>query len=539
MIKLSMLIYRAIKEYYKKDGKQPALVYMGRTFTYDELFEGIEDAAERLAGFVRAGDVATLCMPNVPECVFCFYALNRLGVTAHMVHPLAPLNQIKKFMAAAKSSLLVTLSINLGKYSALQQEYPIISVHPARSLGAFKRFVFDRKVGPYKGVKVNIYDYDEVKKHALPKEPTNVGGAGVYLHSGGTSGEPKIIELSDSAVNALGYRGLEALGLPDARGMHMLAVVPMSHGYGLTMGVHTTLIYGAVSVLMPKFDPKAAVKLIKKNKLQFLVGVPNLYRALLKQKGFNGAALKNIYIGYVGGDVAPQALLDEFNSRMESAGARARLFEGYGLTETTNVCIVNNYDHNRKGSLGKPFKGLDAVILDCESEGEIKVLPAGEKGELAVAGDILMNGYLDNAEETKAVFVEIDGKRFVRTGDCCYIDGDGYVYFVQRIKRIIKISGISVYPRQIEESAEELPGITGACAVEYKDNGKTKIALYLTGAKPDAESVRKKIENDLSHYAVPTLVEYIDAIPMTPMMKADTLALTALAEKKIGGAETK
>lgn len=527
-----MLIYRAIKEYYKKDGASPALMYMGKTFSYDELFAGIEDAAGRLAGFVRAGDVATLCMPNTPECVFCFYALSRLGVTVQMVHPLAPLNQIKKYMAAASSKLLVTLSINLGKYSSLQQEYPIISVHPARSLGTLKRFVFDRKVKPYKGVKINIFDYDDVKKCALPKEPQRDDTrTGVYLHSGGTSGEPKIIELSDAAVNALGYRGLEALGLSDARGMHMLAVVPMSHGYGLTMGVHTTLIYGAVSVLMPKFDVKAAVKLIKKNKLQFLVGVPNLYRALLKQKGFNGKALKNIYIGYVGGDAVPQSLLDEFNTRMEKAGASARLFEGYGLTETTNVCIVNNYSHNRKGSIGKPFVGLDAVILDSDG----RVLPTGEKGELAIAGDILMNGYLDNEQETADVFVDIDGKKFVRTGDLCYIDGDGYVYFIQRIKRIIKISGISVYPRQIEESVAELPGVTGACAVEYKDNGKTKIALYMTGAQIDADIVRKKVESDLSHYAMPTIVEHIDAIPLTPMMKADTLALSALAEKKYGG----
>ncbi len=526
-----MLIYQAIKDYYKKDGASPALAYLGRTFSYDELYRGIDDAAMRLSAYVKAGDVATICMPNTPECVFCFYALSRIGAIAHMVHPLAPLNQMKKYMAAANSKLLITLSINLEKYSSLQQDIPIISVHPARSLGAFKRFIFDRKVKPYEGVGVNITDFDDVEKCALPPEPVRDDThTGVYLHSGGTSGEPKIIELSDAAVNALGYRGLEALGLPDARGMYMLAVVPMSHGYGLTMGVHTTLIYGAVSSLMPKFDVKSAVKLIKKNRMHFLVGVPNLYRALLKQKGFNGAALKNIYIGYVGGDVAPQKLLDEFNTRMENAGAKGRLFEGYGLTETTNVCIVNNYDHNRKGSLGKPFVGLDAVVLE---PGGDTVLAAGEKGELAIAGDTLMNGYLDNAEENAATFVEINGKKFVRTGDYGYIDADGYVYFIQRLKRIIKISGISVFPREIEQSAIEIPGITGACAVEYKDRGKTKIALYLTGAHIDPQIVRDKIASDLSHYAMPTVIEFIDAIPQTPMMKADTLALTAMTEARV------
>lgn len=523
-------MYNTIKNYYKKQSDSPALLYMGKTFTYARLFKEIDIAAGKLCNYVKAGDVVTVCMPNTPECVFCFYAINRLGAVAHMVHPLAPFNQIKKFMAAAGSKLLVTLSVNLQKYAPLSRQYPIISVHPARTLGALKRKLFDIKVKPYKGDMTGITDYDDVKVAELPPEQAADGdAAAVYLNSGGTGGEPKIIEISANAVNALGNRGLEALDLNDARGMYMLAVVPMSHGYGLTMGVHTTLTYGAVSVLMPKFDAKLTVKLIKKNKMHFLVGVPNLFRALLKQKGFNGKALKNIYVGYIGGDVAPQSLLDEFNDRMRAAGANGRLFEGYGLTETTNVCVVNNYKYNRRGSLGKPFKGLTAAIADPHSD---RLLAPGEKGEILIAGDTLMIGYLNNAEETAKAFCVIDGKKYVRTGDYGYIDEDGFLYFVQRLKRIIKISGMSVFPREIEASAMELSGITGACAVEYHDNGKTKIALYLTGNRVPEQAVKTKIASDLSHYAMPTIVEFIDKIPLTPMMKADTLALSARADKK-------
>ncbi|MDE5592352.1 MAG: acyl--CoA ligase [Clostridiales bacterium] len=530
-----MYMYQTIKDYYKKDADSPALLYMGKTFTYARLFEEIDVAARKLATYVKEGDVATVCMPNTPECVFCFYALNRLGVIAHMVHPLAPLNQIKKYMAAAKSKLLITLSINLAKYAPLTSEYPIISVHPARTLGIVKRKLFDIAVKPYKGDTTGITDYDAVPTAALPPLPDRDGeSAGVYLNSGGTSGEPKIIVLSDNAVNALGNRGLEALNLDDARGMYMLAVVPMSHGYGLTMGVHTTLTYGGVSVLMPKFDAKLAVKLIKKNKLHFLVGVPNLFRALLKQKGFNGKALRNIYVGYIGGDVAPQTLLDEFNDRMQGAGASGRLFEGYGLTETTNVCVVNNYKYNRRGSLGKPFVGLTAAIAEPETN---NLLPAGEKGEILIAGDTLMTGYLNNDEETEKVFTVIDGVKYVRTGDYGYMDEDGFLYFVQRLKRIIKISGMSVFPRDIEASAMELDGVTGACAVEYKDKGKTKIALYLTGTPVPEQKIKDKIATDLSRYAMPTIVEFIDKIPLTPIMKADTLALSARAAKTAEGGE--
>ena len=532
-------MYDTIKNYYKqKDMNGPALLYMGKTFTYAQLFDEIDVAARKLSSYVKAGDVVTVCMPNTPECVFCFYAINRIGAIAHLVHPLAPLNQIKKFMTAAKSKLLVTLSINLEKYAPLAKDYPIISVHPAHSLGPIKRKLFDIKVKPYKGDMTGITDYDDVPLAQMPQEPVRDGDlASVYLNSGGTGGEPKIIELSDNAINALGNRGLEALDLSDARGMYMLAVVPMSHGYGLTMGVHTTLTYGAVSVLMPKFDAKLTVKLIKKNKLHFLVGVPNLYRALLRQKGFNGKALRNIYVGYIGGDSCPQSLLDEFNKRMEEAGASGRLFEGYGLTETTNVCVVNNYKNNRRGSLGKPFGGLTAVIVEPNTD---KLLPHGEKGEILISGDTLMNGYLNNPEETEKAFIEIDGKKYVRTGDFGYMDDDGFLYFTQRLKRIIKISGMSVYPREIEASATELDGVTGACAVEYSDKGKTKIALYLTGTPIAEQTIKDKIAADLSHYAMPTIVEFIDSIPLTPIMKADTLALTDRANKtvsKSGGGE--
>lgn len=530
-----MLLYDSIKEYYAKDGKSTALLYMGKKYTYDELYANIELTARKLSAFVKEGDVATVCMPNTPEAVFCFYALNRLGAVVQMVHPLAPHNQLKKYMAATKSKLLVTLSINLEKYAPLAAEYPIISIHPALSLGKIKTFFFDRMVKPYKGDMTGITKLEDLRAGELPPPPKRgPETTGVYLHSGGTSGEPKIIELSDAAIMSLGNRGLEALVTDDARGMYMLATIPMSHGFGLTMCVQTTLTFGAVCVLMPKFDADEAVKLIAKNKLHFLVGVPNLYRALLKRKKFNGDILKNLYVGYIGGDVAPQALLDEFNGRLEKAGSKARLFEGYGLTETVNVCAVNTYKYNRRGSLGKMLSGLTAAVIDHETN---KILPAGEKGELIVTGDTLMRGYLDDPDETAKVFVTIDGVKYVRTGDYGYMDEDGYLYFVQRLKRIIKISGISVFPKDIEASALELDGVTGACAVDYSDNGKTKIALYLTGAKQDVEKVKAKIATDLSHYAMPTLVKTIDEIPLTPIMKADTITLSkrALSDAREAG----
>ncbi len=525
-----MLLYEMLNGYCDKDPKSQALLYMGKSISYGAMFAAIDEAAAKLSAIVKEGDVVTVCMPNTPECVYCFYAINRLGAIAHMVHPLAPLNQLKKFMAGAKSKLLITLSINLDKYGPLAADYPIISIHPALSLSPILRALFDVKVKPYKGDMTNIIRYDGMPVGALPEKPVRDGGTtGVYLHSGGTGGEPKIIELSDDSVNSLARRGAEALETSDVKDKYMLAALPMFHGFGLTMCIHSILIHGGVSVLMPKFDPKLCVKLIKKNKLHFIIGVPSLFRALLKQKGFCGKALRNIYLAFVGGDCAPQDLLDEFNGRMESVGATGRLYEGYGLTETVTVCAVNNNGHNRRGSMGYMLSDLKAVIVEPDGTAP---LPVGTKGEIAIGGDTLMIGYLDNPQENARVFFETNGERYVRTGDYGYMDSDGYLYFIQRLKRIIKISGISVYPKEIETSMLEMSGVTGACAVEYKADGKTRIALYYTGEQHDAGEIRSKVEADLSRYAVPTIVERIDAIPMTPVMKADTIALTARAEER-------
>lgn len=530
-----MLLYQMLEGFTHKNGTDGALWYMGKRLSYDTLKAEIDDAARRLAPLVKAGEVATICMPNTPECVYCFYALNRIGAIAHMVHPLSPVNQLKKFMASAKSKLLITLSIRLGEYAPLSAEYPIISVHPARSLSAVKRKLFDLKVKPYKGDMYNITLYGALPLGEMPQEPARADAStGVYLHSGGTGGEPKIIEVPDCAINALARRGLEALDASDAHGKYMLAALPMFHGFGLSMCVHAILTHGGVSVLMPKFDAKTAVKLIKKNRLHYLVGVPALYRGILRRKEFKGAGLRNMYIGFVGGDCAPQDLLDAFNERLESAGAKARLFEGYGLTETVAHCAVNNFKHFRRGSMGYPMSDLKIKAVEPQSGNP---LPAGENGEIVVSGDTVMNGYLDNADENARAFITIDGDKYVRTGDFGHIDSDGFLYFVQRLKRIIKIAGISVYPKEIEYSAMELDGVTGACAVEYKKDGKTFIALFYTGEKKDECEIKNKIERDLSRYAVPTTVRRIETIPMTAYTKADAVALEKLADKIANGGE--
>lgn len=509
----------------------PALYYKGKAFSYGTLLRSIDRLAAGLVRLgVRSGDAVTICMPNTPESVCALYAVNKIGAVAHLVHPLAPQKQLARFMEKVSSVLLITLNINLRQYAPLaaQLKLGIVSASPAQSLGALKRRLFD--FANRKDIVKCGIDYARLLKKDGVAEETATPDAAVYLHSGGTSGEPKVIALSSAAVNALVAKAPHILSFMDKlEGTSMLAVLPTFHGFGLAMGVHAPLVWGAVAALMPKFSTKETIDLIERGRLNYLIGVPALYEALLKNPRFCGEKLKNVRIAFIGGDSVMPDLLERFNTRMAEGGSSARLFEGYGLTETVTVCNVNLFDAVRAGSVGKPLPGIDVRIVD-DSGAEV---PTGETGEIWIAGDTLMNEYLGAAEETAEAFADLDGVKYVRTGDAGCVDADGFLYFKQRIKRIIKIAGISVYPSEIEAVASSL-GIEETCAVEGKsDMGKTTVELYLytSGARPSTEQVRQTILESLGKYAVPTVVEYLETpFPRTLVGKVDVNAF--LRQKK-------
>lgn len=521
-------LFAAVQAAAAKYPRLNALYYKGRYFDYATVLRETDALAAGLGKLgIRAGDVVTICMPNVPESIYALYAVNKLGAVAHLVHPLAPTAQLEKFMRKTGSKLLFVLSIALADYAPLATglQYGIVAVPPARSLGAVKNaaFNFINRKSIVKAQGVRFYNDIAVRNGHVEPYPYAERTA-VYLHSGGTSGEPKVIELSDFAVNALAERVPQILSFMDRlEGTAMLAVLPMFHGFGLAMGVHAPLAYGAVSVLMPKFSTKETLELLEKGRLNYLIGVPVLYEALLRKPAFSGDKLKNIKIAFIGGDCVQPDLLERFDTRMRENGSLARLFEGYGLTETVTVCNVNLFDACRAGSVGKPLPGLTCRIVDEAGQ----VLPAGEVGEILIGGDTLMTGYLNDADATAATFTELDGVRYVRTGDAGYLDADGYLYFKQRLKRIIKIAGISVYPSEIEAAAGSLPGIAEACAIEGKADGKTVIELYLVGEKLPEEEIRAAIERELGKYAVPRKIAWLPELPKTLIGKVDVKKVEA------------
>jgi long-chain acyl-CoA synthetase len=535
-MKVESTIYQALVKTASKYPHRKALLFRGKAITYERFIHRVDALSVGLTQFgLKKDDVITFAMPNIFEAVFGFYASTKLGLKCHMVHPITPVKQMRKYMKETSSKVLVVLDTFYNHYKDLKEDgVHIFLANPMNEFNPFMKIVYqmiNRK-------KLNSIKFDDQvqKFKTLYGEGTvnvtniNPKASAVYLHSGGTSGLPKTIELSHHAINYLASQAGYIMGSEDFENKHMLAVLPMFHGFGLCMGIHGMMVSGGVNTLMPKFDAKEAVKLISKNQINYIIGVPSLFESLLKQSGFDSPKMEHIDQTYVGGDYVSLDLKKRFDAQMKKNGSDARLLEGYGLTEVVTVCSVNTLrDHNPK-SVGKPVPGIEILIKDLESN---HILGPNEDGEIIVTGPTVMNGYLNDKEATENAFFSYDNKTWVRTGDLGHINKDGYLFFKQRLKRIIKVLGIPVLPGEIENLLMDYDQVSEVAAIGIPDKDKGNIVkLFIVWNDPKQsipfDEIKKIIKENISNYAIPKEMVVLDELPKTVIGKIDVLALEKL-----------
>ncbi|MBI9008777.1 MAG: acyl--CoA ligase [Tenericutes bacterium] len=534
-MKYNQSLYQSFNDTAKKYPERNALLFMGKYITY-KLFKAKVDALA--SGFtdlkITKGDTVTLAMPNVFEALFAFYALNKIGVICHMVHPLTPVIQMNKFMKQTKSNHLIIVNTFYNHFKNVLEEEntKLILVNPVEEFGLIKKIgykVINRK-------KLSGFEYSEriLKFSDLYKEGKSIAAkvdpkkTAFLLHSGGTSGTPKTIQLSNYAVNFLASEVPFIMGGNEFEDKHMLAVLPMFHGFGLCMGIHGMLIVGGVDTLMPKFNADEAVKLIKNNQINYIIGVPSLYEALLRHKQFRSPDVRNIKQAYIGGDYVAQDLKNRFDEVMEYYYSKARMLEGYGLTEVVTVSCVNTLNDSLENSVGKPLPGIDMAILNIENEKEFAKV--GADGEILVSGPTMMNGYLDDLEATASTIITVGDKKWVRTGDLGNIDVLGYVHFKQRLKRIIKVNGMPVLPSEIENflmSFEEVKEVSALGKADPLKGSIVKLFIaYNSGKKPFTEAeIKDMIKKNISVYAVPSQIVVLEELPKTIIGKTNVIEL--------------
>lgn len=493
-------LYTFMREYHPKDD-QLALKSRSHEMRFKKFFREIDRVAAGLYAMgVRRGDAVMLALPNILQNAVAVYACSRIGAVAAMIHPLYSPSEFASAVGRIAPKVVFLSDINLKKFSSL--------------VGGAKKVIC-----PYLS-----YGYIGLKRGGSFEAYEGDGEEAMfYMQSGGTSGAPKTIVLSSRAVNSMVHNLMLHLGDRFDERNRMLAVMPMFHGFGLCIGVHASLSLNMGCILMARFDVKKCAATIAKERVTTMLAVPRMIQKLLAYDKFRGDAVSSLQDVYVGGDTVPDELVNAFETRMRESGSDARLSPGYGLTETVTVCALTKRGEFIEGSLGNVIGDTRARIVDDD----LAPLPIGERGELLLTGGQLMSGYLGDDDATAAAMPVIDGERWVRTGDIFSVDEQGRLFFYGRKKRLIKISGMNVFPSDIEGAACELDFIREAVALEYLVDGKPFIRLLVEGQLSDEQKKQtiEHISRRLSKWNTPREVVCLDAFPRTAVGKTDIKTL--------------
>ncbi|MDR0782152.1 MAG: acyl--CoA ligase [Propionibacteriaceae bacterium] len=527
-----------------------AVIFMGRTLTFTELLAEVDKCASAFAAQgVTTGDSVLLSLPNVPEVVICFYALNKLGARAVMTHPLSSPTELKHYIAMTETRWVVTVDMFYPVFRDLAVEAGLEHILITRISGYLGKV---KKVGfaVTKGRKIPAVPDDPMVMHWKPFMASGVAPTGAYvrpiepddgcvvLFSGGTTDLPKGIELSSANFNALGVSMTAITGFccDDS----ILAILPAFHGFGLGLCIHTAMTVGACFILVPEFSADIYINNVIKYQPSYFAGVPTLFQALINNPKFPKARFDRLKGAYSGGDMLSPDLKRRFDEAIMAQGSKVELMEGYGLTESVTACAVSPRAAYRDNAMGIPIPGMSMKVVSPTTGEE---LPYNTEGEFCVTGPTLMKGYLKDPEATASTLrVHDDGQTWLHTGDIGRMDEDGYLYFMGRIKRMIKVSGVSVYPAQIEQILEDHPLVNRACVIGLPDEyqiSSIKAFVMLNDKEPaDPEKVRAELlahcKKHLIKWAVPRALEFRDTLPTTRVGK---LAYTELEHEELAKAE--
>ncbi len=524
-------MYEAVEKIAEKYPNNVAFDFMGKSTTYKTLIEKINECARSLRTIgVRKGDRVTIAMPNCPQAIYMFYAVNLVGGVCNMIHPLSAEKEIEFYLNVSKSVTAITLDQFYNKFEKIRENTSIVNIIIAsvkdelsRPIKAGYMLTEGRKIQkiPEDAPVIRWKEFIRLGKHCFYnyKAAGTADEIAVILYSGGTTGTTKGIMLSNLNFNALGQQ-VVATNPMFRPGDKMLAAMPLFHGFGLGVCIHTMLSQGGRCVLVPRFTAKSYAKLITKYRCSFIAGVPTLYEALLRLPSMNGADLSCLKGVFSGGDSLSIELKKKFDVFLADHNAVIQVREGYGTTETVTACCLTPRDRYKEGSIGLPFPDTYIKIVKPGTEEEV---PYGEEGEILLAGPTVMKGYLDNPEETaETLRTHADGLTWVYTGDLGTMDNEGFIYFRGRAKRMIISSGYNIYPGQLENILDAHEKVQMSCIIGIPDPYRMQVVKAFIMLKPGVEpndATREELlaycRQHIAKYAMPKDIEFREELPKT------------------------
>ena len=521
----------------KRRGDAPLLRFLGRTYSYKELYADARLFASALTERgIAKGDRVGLFLPNVPIYVAAYYGAMMAGAIVVNFSPLYTVEELSQQVADSGTRVLVTVDVpelyGTAKKVLRGSELETLVVGELAAMLPTAKRIAMKLLGRSKIAKVS-YDQDILRWDDLIGRSADgfvepeLANSDIALlqYTGGTTGTPKGAMLSHAnlATNALQIAAVNPFG--DAENEVFMGALPMFHVFANTALLNHAVASGASIAIVPRFETKQVLKTIEKEGATGFPGVPTMFQAMLDHPALDKTDLSSLKVCISGGAPLPAPVREQWEAR-----TGVRLVEGYGLTESSGVVSVNPYDGIRKpGTIGQVVAGTEILLLDKEDPS--KLAPEGEPGELAIHGAQIMQGYWNRPEAAADVFVEHHGKRWLRTGDVAVQDEDGFLQIVDRIKDMIAVGGFKVFPSEVEKVLLEHPAAKEVLVLGLPDDySGESVNAYITqlgGVEVEADAIKEWANERLGKHERLASLAIRDELPKTMIGKLDRKALKA------------
>ena len=511
-----------------------ALNYFGYKIPYRKMFEEINKVAQAFANLgIKENDTIIIAAFTIPEVIYAFYALNQLGAISNMVDPRTSERGIQKYILESKARYILTLDILAEKIQGAIRDTSIekmITVSATNSFVGVRGIIFDIVNTKSHNVK-NVLPWKKFinnRNKVVEKSSYRKNKCCVIVHTGGTTGSPKGVMLTDDNLNAMVINAKASEGDYEI-GNKFLNIMPPFIAYGLVNGIHMILSCGMENILIPQFNPDKFDKLLIKYHPTHILGVPTHYAKLFESKRLKNKDLSFLKIVGVGGDSLSVEMEKRIEEYLHMHGANITVATGYGMTEVSAAACGFHKNAYKVGSVGIPFLNTIIRITNIET---LEEQSYNEQGEIWISSPTAMLGYDNNEEETKrVVYTDANGVKWIRSGDIGHMDEQGFLYIDGRIKRIIiRHDGFKVFPTQIENVIATCPEVKTCCAIGRadKDHSQGKLpVVYITLSREKKDKMKLKEElNSLCKQMLPEYMQpidfvFIDKMPLTANGKVD------------------
>ncbi len=522
-----------------------AIIYYGRKISYGELFQNIESASKAFSALgVKNGDIVIISAANIPEVIYCFYALNRLGAIVNMVDPRTDLDGTHHYIEEVNARLVVCID---AVYPRIVKAIPgtevrdVVVISPADSLPQPTKLLYRLK-NKAPMLDGNAMPWADFLKHGCHATISNASyepdTVCVIAHTGGTTGSPKGVMLTNDNMNAVTHF-YRHTAIPFKRQQRYFNDLPPFIMYGLVIGIHTALSYGQQVITYPIFDSANFPKQFAKYKPQHFSALPDHLYYLVEHSATKNMQLDFLITPAVGGDAVNTQLEERVNRHFSAYGCQFEVCKGYGMTELAATACTTFPGANAVGSVGVPMVSNVFKIMDTDSGEE---LPYNQSGEIWISGPSIMKGYYNNPEPTNdLIHTDPDGTRWVRTGDLGRINEDGLVFHEGRIRRIyltdFENQPAKIFPLLVEREIVECADVEACCVVgRMRQNSACyEPVAFVIKAQCDMNAdqltaqLTELCEQSLPSYMQPVEYRYLDELPHTPIGKVDFRKLEEMA----------